>query len=33
VQGEKKIDVNDPKAVEDMLVAGFRERGGTFGRR
>lgn len=33
VQGEKKIDVNDPKAVEDMLVAGFKERGGTFGRR
>lgn len=32
-QGEKKIDVNDPKAVEDMLVAGFRERGGSFGHR
>lgn len=31
--GEKKIDVNDPKAVEDILVAGFRERGGEFGRR
>lgn len=31
--GEKKIDVNDPKAVEDVLVAGFRERGGEFGRR
>ena len=32
-QPEKKIDVNDPKAVEDVLVAGFRERGGEFGRR
>lgn len=32
-QGERKIDVNDPKAVEDALVAGFRERGGQFGRR
>lgn len=31
--GGKKIDVNDPKAVEDVLVAGFRERGGEFGRR
>jgi hypothetical protein len=31
-QGEKAIDVKDPKAVEDMLVAGFRERGGQFGR-
>ena len=31
--GEKKIDVNDPKAVEDLLVAGFKERGGEFGRR
>jgi FtsZ-binding cell division protein ZapB len=30
--GGKKIDVNDPKAVEDLLVAGFRERGGNFGR-
>lgn len=28
----QKIDVNDPKAVEDLLVAGFRERGGQFGR-
>lgn len=32
-QGEKKIDVKDDKAVEDLLVAGFRERGGDFGRR
>jgi hypothetical protein len=33
-QGEKKIDVNDPKAVEDLLVKGFRERNGEFsGRR
>lgn len=31
--GEQKIDVNDPKAVEDVLVRGFRERGGQFGRR
>jgi hypothetical protein len=31
--GEKKIDVNDPKAVEDVLVRGFRERNGEFGRR
>lgn len=31
--GEKKIDVNNPKEVEDALVAGFRERGGQFGRR
>lgn len=32
--GEKKIDVNDPKAVEDLLVKGFRERNGEFtGRR
>jgi hypothetical protein len=31
--GEKKIDVTNDKAVEDMLVAGFRERGGEFGRR
>ena len=31
--GEKKIDVNDPKAVEDILVRGFRERNGEFGRR
>ena len=31
-QGEKKIDVNDAKAVEDILVAGFRERGGAFTR-
>jgi hypothetical protein len=28
-----KVDVNDPKAVEDMLVSGFKERGGLFGRR
>lgn len=32
--GEKKIDVNDPKAVEDMLVKSFREKHGDFtGRR
>lgn len=32
--GDKKIDVNDPKAVEDFLVKGFRERNGEFkGRR
>ena len=31
--GEKKIDVKDDKQVEDLLVAGFRERGGEFGRR
>jgi membrane-associated HD superfamily phosphohydrolase len=30
--GEKKIDVNDSKAVEDMLVKSFREKGGSFGR-
>lgn len=29
-QGEKKIDVNDPKAVEDLLVKGYRERNGDF---
>ena len=28
----KKIDYSDPKAVEDLLVAGFKERGGQFGR-
>ena len=28
-----KIDVKDPKAVEDLLVSGFKERGGMFGRR
>jgi hypothetical protein len=31
--GEKPIDVNDASAVEDLLVKGFRERGGEFGRR
>jgi hypothetical protein len=32
--GDKKIDVNDPKAVEDFLVKGYRERNGEFtGRR
>lgn len=31
--GQKPIDVNDPKAVEDVLVAGFRSRGNEFGRR
>jgi len=31
--GERPIDVKDPKAVEDMLVAGFKARGGQFGRR
>lgn len=31
---DKKIDVTDPKAVEDVLVAGFKKRGGEFtGRR
>jgi hypothetical protein len=31
---QQKIDVNDPKAVEDFLVKGFRERNGEFsGRR
>lgn len=29
----KPVDVNDPKAVEDALVAGFRAKGGEFGRR
>ncbi len=28
--GEKKIDVNDSKAVEDFLVKGYRERNGEF---
>ena len=28
-----KIDVTDPKAVENLLVQGFKERGGQFGRR
>jgi len=32
--GDKKIDVTDPKQVEDFLVKGFRERNGDFsGRR
>lgn len=31
---QQKIDVNDPKAVEDLLVKGWRERNGEFsGRR
>jgi hypothetical protein len=30
---EKPIDLKDPKAVEDILVAGFKNRGGQFGRR
>lgn len=30
--GGKKIDVTDNKAVEDLLVEGFRSRGGEFGR-
>lgn len=30
---DKPIDVKDDKAVEDMLVKGFRDRGGQFGRR
>lgn len=31
---QQKIDVNDPKAVEDVLVKGFLERNGSFsGRR
>lgn len=29
----QKIDVTDPKSVENLLVAGFKERGGQFGRR
>lgn len=29
----KPIDVKDAKAVEDVLVAGFKARGGAFGRR
>ena len=32
-QNGKPIDVNDPKAVEDALVKGFQDKGGTFGRR
>lgn len=28
----KQIDVNDPKAVEDFLIAGRKERGQAFGR-
>jgi len=31
--GQQKIDVNDPKQVEDLLVQSYKERGGTFGRR
>lgn len=31
--GEKAVDVKDDKAVEDLLVKGFRERGGAFGSR
>jgi hypothetical protein len=30
---DKPIDVKDEKAVEDLLVKGFKERGGQFGRR
>lgn len=30
---DKPIDVKDDKAVEDILVRGFKERGGQFGRR
>lgn len=30
--GEKKIDVTDDKAVADLLVRGFKERGGQFRR-
>ncbi len=30
---DKPIDVKDDKAVEDLLVKGFRERGGQFGAR
>lgn len=30
---DKPIDVKDDKAVGDLLVKGFRERGGQFGRR
>lgn len=31
-EGGKKVDVNDNKAVEDILVAGFKSRGGRFDR-
>ena len=31
-QGEPKVDVHNDKAVEDLLVKGFRERGGQFSR-
>ncbi len=30
---DKPIDVKDDKAVEDLLVSGFKARGGAFGRR
>jgi hypothetical protein len=30
--GQKPIDLKDSKAVEDVLVAGFKAKGGTFGR-
>ena len=33
MKGDKPIDVNDPKAVEDFLVAGVKAKGGQFGRR
>lgn len=29
--GKAKIDFNDPKAVEDAMVASFRDHGGEFG--
>src|SRR6266853_1251691 len=29
--GKTKIDFNDPKAVEDAMIASFTEHGGTFG--
>lgn len=30
-QGKKKVDYNNPKAVEDAMVESYREHGGTFG--
>jgi hypothetical protein len=30
-QGGKKIDYNNPKSVEDAMVASFRDHGGEFG--
>ncbi len=33
VQGKPKIDYNDPKAVEDAMVASYLDHGGSFGNR